>query len=227
VLYDFLGTRPFRVFLDIHSTSHAYLFPGPMIREEGDRYRHLILGMRTRQAEPYSGMPAQAERETGPTSGTGVGQTHVMGLYAHGIYSIIHELGPNNFYAPPDSIVAHYERNVRESWFFLLEESIHLPARRTGTFALTGSRTTAPLMPGTAVDWMPEVSGDPAYGVLISLDGAIRVTGDYKLLPLRSRGFVLNVSPNAKAGTEVPLRLYLWDRERRQSVVDLKVKIGG
>jgi hypothetical protein len=226
VLSNFLASRPFRIFLDIHSTTHAYLFPGHMIREESDRYRWLIQGLRTRQSEPYRGTPRVAETEAGNNSGTGVGQTHVMGLYMHGAYSIIYELGPNNFYAPPDSIVAHYERNIREPWFFLLEEAVNLPPMQQGSVTMTGARQSAPLLPGTRVEWHPQVEGEVAYGVLISLDGAIRVTGDYRLYPMNGSGYMLNVAEAATPGTLVPMQLYLWDRERRRSVIDFTLRIG-
>jgi murein tripeptide amidase MpaA len=227
VLSTFLASRPFRVFLDIHSTSRAYLFPGHMIREESDRYRWLIQGLKTRQSEPYGGNPRVAETQAGDNSGTGVGQTHVMGLYMYGAYSIIYELGPGNFYAPPDSIVTHYERNIREPWFFLLEEAVNLPPMRHGDFSVKGATFSAPLAPGTRVEWRPEIEGDVAYGVLISLNSAIRVTGDYKLLPLNGSGYMLNVAEGAVPGSVVPMQLYLWDRERRRSVVDFTVTVGG
>jgi hypothetical protein len=226
VLSNFLASRPFRIFLDIHSTSHAYLFPGHMIREESDRYRWLIQGLRTRQSEPYRGNPRVAETEAGENSGTGVGQTHVMGLYMHGAYSIIYELGPSNFYASPDSIVAHYERNIREPWFFLLEEAVNLPPTRAGSAVMKNASLSGPVTPGTRIQWRPEVEGEVAYGVLISLDGAIRVTGDYRLYPLTDRGYTLNIAEGATPGKEVPMQLYLWDRERRRSVIDFKVTIG-
>jgi hypothetical protein len=226
VLSNFLASRPFRLFLDIHSTSHAYLFPGHMIREDSDRYRWLIQGLKTRQSEPYGGNPRVAETEAGDSSGTGVGQTHVMGLYMHGAYSIIYELGPNNFYAPPDSIVAHYERNIREPWFFLLEEAVNLPPMRQGSAMMRSAALSGPVVPGTSITWKPVVEGDVAFGVLISLDGAIRVTGDYRLYPLTERGYTLNIAEGATPGKQVPMRLYLWDRARGRTVVDFTVTIG-
>jgi gamma-glutamyltranspeptidase / glutathione hydrolase len=224
-LFDFMASRRFRLFLDIHSTTRAYLMPGPKIREDADIYRYLTNGMQARQREPYRGTVGRNESESGANSGTGVGQTHVTGLYVHGAISYILELGPANFYAPPDSIVAHYERNVREPYFFLLEEAINLPVRQEGEFRLVDAQVSGPLTPGARVEWTPKVEGDVAYGVLVSRTADIRVTGEYRLHPLRAGGHILNVAEDAVPGTEVPLQLYLWDRGRRRSVVDITVTV--
>ncbi|CAN5870950.1 hypothetical protein BH23GEM9_BH23GEM9_28630 [soil metagenome] len=224
-LFDFMATRRFRLFLDIHSTSRAYLMPGPKIREDADIYRYLTLGMQARQREPYRGTVGRNETQSNPASGTGVGQTHVTGLYAHGAISYIYELGPANFYAPPDSIHAQYERNIREPWYFLFEESINLPLRRDGDFRLAAASVSGPLTPGARVEWAPEVEGDVAYGVLVSRTADIRVTGEYRLHPLSAGGHILNVAENAVPGTEVPLQLYLWDRERRRTIIDITVRV--
>jgi hypothetical protein len=224
-LFEFMASRRFRLFLDIHSTTHAYLMPGPKIREDADIYRTLTLGMQARQREPYRGTVGRNETQSNPNSGTGVGQTHVTGLYLHGAISYILELGPPNFYAPPDSINAHYVRNIREPLFFLFEESINLPVRQDGDFRLSDASMSGPLVPGARVEWTPRVEGDVAFGVLVSRSGDIRVTGEYRLHPLRAGGHILNVSEDAEPGTEVPLQLYLWDRERRRSIVDITVTI--
>jgi uncharacterized Ntn-hydrolase superfamily protein len=224
-LFDFMATRRFRIFLDIHSTTRAYLMPGPKIREDADLYRYLTLGMQARQREPYRGTVGRNETESGANGGTGVGQTHVTGLYIHGAISYVFELGPANFYAPADSIHAHYERNIREPWYFLLEEAVNLPVRRDGAARLANAPAAAALTPGARVEWRPEVEGDVAYGVLVSRSGDIRVTGEYRLHPLRAGGHVLNVAESAAPGTEVLLQLYLWDRERRRTVVDIPVTV--
>jgi murein tripeptide amidase MpaA len=225
-LFNFMASRRFRVFLDIHSNSRTYILPPHLIREEAERYGFLTRGLRTRQLEPYRGSLRGAESEARPGSGTGVGQTHVVGLYVHGAYSIVYELGLRGFYPPAEETIPHYEENIREPWFFLLEEAVNLPAKRQGDFTLVGAKTSAPATPGATVQWIPEVEGEVAYGVLVSRDGAIRVTGDYRLYPIRDElGHTLNVAESAEAGKEAPMNLYLWDRDRRQSVVDFTVKI--
>jgi len=224
VLFNFLGERPFRLFLDIHSTSHAYLMPGPKIAEDAEIYDRLTRGLQARQREPYRGNVNRNETQSRALSGTGVGQTHVTGLYMHGITSYIYELGPSNFYAPPDSIDAHWDRNVREAWYYLLEESINLPVRSQGSFTVDNSPGGS-FTPGTVREWRPRVEGDVAYGVLVTRHPAIEVTGEFRLYPLVGSGHFLNVQEDAVPGTEVPLQLYLWDRERRRSVIDLSVTI--
>jgi hypothetical protein len=224
-LFDFMSTRRFRLFLDIHSTTRAYLMPGPRITEDLNLYRYLTLGMQARQREPYSGRVGTNESESRATSGTGVGQTHVTGLYVHGAVSYVFEVGPANFYATRADIDTHYERNLREPWYFLLEESANLPVRRDGDFRLARTRMSGVITPGARVEWIPEVQGNVAFGVLVSRTSDIRVTGEYLLHPLRDGGHCLNVSPNVAPGTEVPLQLYLWDRERRRSIVDVNVRV--
>lgn len=224
-LFDFMGERRFRVFLDVHSTLRTFIIPPRLIREEAERYYQLTRGMATRQREPYS-VRMRRETETGPSRGTGVGQTHVTGFYVHGAYSIVYEMGPpRSFYCEPDDCVAFYEENVRENWFYLAEEAVHLPLKREGDFRIARASLSGPLVPGSQVTWVPRVTGDVAYGVLVSQDPAIRVTGDYRLFPLRGGGFTLNVAEDVEPGMEIPLQLILWDRERRQSIIDVPVVV--
>jgi hypothetical protein len=230
-LYRFMASRRFRIFLDIHSALESWILPGHLVQEHAENYRRLVQGMRLRQRETYGGNPRMTETQSPPNSGTGAGQTHVTGFYAHGAYSMVFEVGPTGnparFYPTPEQILNHYERNVRETLYFLLEEAGNLPERSDGDFALHDFALSGPLTPGARVELTPEVEGDVAYGVLVSRDGAIRVTGEYRLHPLTAGGHVLNVSDEVAPGTEVPLRLYLWDREHRRSVVDLTVTIAG
>jgi hypothetical protein len=228
-LFDFLESRRFRIFLDIHSSLEAYLLPGHLIREEAERFLHLTEGMKRRQREPYGGSPRMGETESRANTGTGAGQTHVTGFYVHGAYSIVFEIGPAGtparFYPTAEEILDHYERNVRETWYFLLEEAGTLPARREGQALLAGHTLSGPLVPGARVELLPDVRGTVAYGVLVSRDPAVRVTGEYRLHPMTRGGHILNVAEDAVPGTEIALQLYLWDRDRRRTVIDLSLPV--
>ncbi len=228
-LYNFMNSRRFRIFLDIHSALETWILPGHLLNERARDYQRLVQGMRLRQRETYGGNPRMTETQSPPNSGTGAGQTHVTGFYAHGAYSIVFEVGPTGnparFYPTPEQILNHYERNVRETLFFLLEEAGNLPERQEGDFALRSHTLSGPLAPGARVELVPEIEGDADLAILVSRDGAIRVTGEVRQLPLTAGGHILNVSDDVAPGTEVPLRLYLWDRDHRRSVVDLTVTI--
>lgn len=225
-LFDFIATRRFRIFLDVHSALEAFLVPPHLIAPEKERYARLVDGMRLRQREPYGGGPGGRESESRPDAGTGAGQTHVTGFYLQGAYSFVFEVGPPGsparFYPSPGDILEHYERNVRESWYFLLEEAGALPPWGEGELSLGRLRMSGPVTPGATVELRPRIKGgEPAYGVLVSRDPAIRVTGEYRLYPMNGSAHVLSVSDAAEPGTRVPLELYLWDRDRRRSVVEL------
>ncbi|MEX2530578.1 MAG: M14 family zinc carboxypeptidase [Gemmatimonadota bacterium] len=229
-LYDFLEARGFRVYLDIHSSLERYLLPGHLIREEARRYRRLVEGLQARQAEPYAGGPRMKETQASAQLGTGAGQTHATGFYLHGAYSIVYEIGPPGeearFYPGLEEILAHYRENVREPWFFLLEEAGRLPPVRSGHVRLVGYELDGTPIPGGRVGILPSVHGDAAYGVLVSASSGAQVTADYRLYPLGDRGHVLRLSPDVVPGTELPFRLYVWDRDRRRSILEFTVTVG-
>jgi carboxypeptidase T len=229
-LYAFMEERGFRLFLDIHSSLESYLLPGHLIQEEARHYHRVVEGLRARQAEPYTGGPRMYETQASAQLGTGAGQTHATGFYLHGAYSIVYEIGPagteERFYPGREEILEHYRANVREPWFFLLEEAGRLPPRRDGQVGLVGYDLTGDPRPGGRVGIVPRVSGDAAYGVLVSGSSGAQVTADYRLYPLDDRGHVLHISPDVEPGTELPLRLYIWDRERHRSILDLTLTVG-
>jgi hypothetical protein len=228
VLFDFMASRRFRIFLDIHSALEQYILPAFLIEEEATRFHWLTEGMKLRQRAPYGGNVRRPGAEPAPDAGTGAGQTHVTGFYIHGAYSYVFEVGPtgqpSRFYPTAEQILDHYERNVREPWYFLLEEAARLPWRGEGSAALRTARVTGTAAPGARVEWLPEIDGEVAYAVLVSRDPAVRVTGEVRMYPYRSP-HVIHVSPGAEPGTEVPLQLYLWDRDRRRTVIDVPLRI--
>jgi hypothetical protein len=229
VLFDFMSNRRFRIFLDIHSALETLIMPGFLIREEAERYNHLAQGIQVRQRDAYGGRARMVPSEPAPDAGTGAGQTHATGFYIHGAYSFVFEIGPTGvparFYPTADDILEHYERNVREPWYFLLEEAARLPERRTGSATLRGARLGGPLTPGASVEWTPDVNGEVAYSVLVSRDGAARVTGEIRMHPIRAGGHIINISESAVPGSDIPLQLILWDRDRNRSIIDLSVRV--
>ncbi len=60
--------------------------------------------------------------------------------------------------------------------------------------------------------------------MLVSEDPSVVVLSEYRLCPVR-RGFTLQVTGEPNRGKQVPMALYLWDRERGRTVARFTLAI--
>jgi hypothetical protein len=218
-LAKFFDERPLRAFVDLHSSMKAIFHPGYLIGPEHDRYTALTRRMRELQQDPYA--VTRPDRDADPPVGQrpgNTGLTHAWGYYTRGVYSFIFEIAGKGFYPDPEEIHREYRANVREPLLYLLEACADLPPAGRGTATLTSARLDRRLTPGQTAGWTPSVEGACDYGVLVSEDPALQVLSEFRVFPVKA-GFTVTVSKKAKPGQAVPVLLYLWDRERRLSVV--------
>ena len=98
--------------------------------------------------------------------------------------------------------------------------------RREGS-AKCDSAPAGPLLKAGATEhWKPPITGPCDYAMLISLSPDVVVTSEYRTCPIRE-GFTLKVSKDAKPGTRIPFRLYMWTADHARSVADLWLSIAG
>ena len=225
-LAKFISERPLHAFVDIHSPLKTILFPSYLIGPEWVRYNLMARRMQALQKEPYPITNAQPDTEPPPGIRRGdSGLTYTWALYTQGVYGFNFEIGLPVRYPPPAQIETEYRNNVREPLLYLLEASARLPlAQKTGTAVYRSGKTDVPLAPGATVSWTPTIEGPWAYAVVVSEDPAIVVPSEYRLFPLKN-GFTLQVTKDARPGTQIPLSLYIWDHERRRSVARFTLRI--
>lgn len=225
-----------RAFMDIHSPLREILFPAHSITSDHARYLKIVTGMQQRQSDsPYSITKSKPGSEPEPgVRGGNSGLTYTHAYYSYGIYGFNFELsnpskakGVAGRYPSERDAAEEYEKNVKEAWRFWLEAAGELPLAQRGTLKLEGSGTTdMPLTPGATLGWTPPTitGGAWSYAVLTSQDPVIVVPSEYRNSPLR-HPFTLQVMPNAKPGTSVPMTLHLWDRERRHSTYKFRLEV--
>lgn len=224
-----------RAFLDIHSPLREILFPAYSIAPEHARYLQIAQGMQQRQKDdPYPISKAKPDAEPAPgVRGGNSGLTYTHAYYSYGIYGFNFEIsipskakGVAGRYPAESEIAKEYESNVREAWRFWLDEAGKLPLAQKGALRLEGSGTTdKPLTPGATVGWTPpSIVGPWSYAVLTAQDPAIVVPSEYRNAPLKNP-FTLQVPPDARPGTRVPMTLHLWDSERRHSIHKFMLEI--
>ena len=224
-LTRFLSERPLRAFVDIHSPLRTILFPGYLIGPEYERYRKLATGMQSRQKEPYPLTNARPDTEPPPAQrGGDTGLTYTWSYYTHGVYSFNFEIGLPVRYPEPARIDAEYEANVREPLLYLLDACADLPLAQKGAVRYKEGKADKELTSGAVVQWTPTVEGRCDFGVLVSEDPAVVVLSEYRLFPVK-QGFTLQATKDARPGAQVPLTLYLWDRDRTRSVIRFTLTI--
>ncbi len=216
-LEKFFDERPLRAFVDLHSSMKAILHAGYLAGADHDRYTRLTAAMQKLQKDPYKITEAVKDDDPPQTRGGNTGLSNAWGCYTHGVTSLIFEVAGRGFYDNPGDIRREYESNVREPLLHAIEACGDFPLPGKGSASLAGGSADVKLAPGARVQWIPKVEGPCAFGILATADPAIEVTSEFRLFPVRS-GFSLQVSPKAKPLTQVPMTLYLWDRDRGRSV---------
>jgi predicted deacylase len=232
-LAAFLERRPIRAFLDLHCPLKTILFPAYAPAGEMERILSVAKAMRAAQADPYP-LGAQhpdadppAQRRDGNT-----GLTYTWAFYTQGAYGFNFEIGfPNRptgiaaRYYPPEKAAEEYQSNVREPLLQFLERGSTLPPRRDdGEVKLLGSTADMPPTPDAVVQWTPRLSGSAKYAVLVSKSPDAVVQSEFRMLPLRS-GYTLHLQPKVKPGTALPLVLYVWDADRRRTVIETTLRV--
>jgi hypothetical protein len=216
-LEKFFEERPLRAFVDLHSSMKAILYPSYLIGPDHERYTKLGATMRTLQKDPYRVTEAVRDDDPPRTRGGNTGLTNAWGYYAHGVYSFIFEVAGKSFYDNPGDIRREYDQDVREPLLRLLEACGELPLPKKGTARLLEGTADGKLSPSAHVVWTPRIEGPCDFGVLTTGDLAIEVSSEFRVFPLKS-GFPLQVSGRAKPLMQVPMTLYLWDKDRGRSV---------
>ncbi|MCX6369277.1 MAG: M14 family zinc carboxypeptidase [Armatimonadetes bacterium] len=233
----FFAAHPqLRAFMDIHSPLREILFPAHSIAPDHARYLKIVTGMQQRQSDsPYSITKSKPGSEPAPgVRGGNSGLTYTHAYYSYGIYGFNFEIsipskakGVAGRYPSERDVAKEYETNVKEAWRFWLETAGELPLAQRGTLKLEGSGTTdKPITPNATLGWTPPIitGGAWSYAVLTSQDPAIVVPSEYRSSPLQNP-FTIQVMPDAKPGTSVPMTLHLWDSERRHSTYKFRLEV--
>jgi carboxypeptidase T len=225
-LAAFLETHTVRVFVDMHSHMKAIFHPMYLIEGERARYasmmRDIFAGQKSRY-RTYANLPP-AGASPPDTRGGDTGLSFQFAYYAAGVYSFNLEIAGAGFYDPLARIEQEYLDNIREPLLYLIERCADLPVRREGSAKLDFPAPAIPLKAGATEHWKPEITGPCDYAVLTSLSPDVLVTSEYRTWPIQE-GFTLKISKDAKPGTRVPLRLYLWTADHSRSVADLSLAI--
>ncbi len=228
-LADFMANRPnLRTMMDIHGPLHEILYPGFVIQPEWERYNKIVQTMQGLQkGEKYKITSAKPGAEPGLAPRPGdTGLTYTWAYYTQGVYGFNFEVGLPVRYPKPADIAREYETNVRDLWLYYLEVAGDLPSAKPGTAICQpgeGTLTGGPLVPGATVYWTPPaIVGSADYAVLVSDNPAVVVPSEYRLVPVK-QPFTLQVAEGVKPGTTAGLRLFLWDKDRRGSVVQFSL----
>jgi hypothetical protein len=225
-----------RAFMDLHSPLHVINLPAYAIGPDYDRYMALVAKMREGQAEPYpaSDMRRDAQPPDAPRAGNS-GVTYTWAYYTQGVYALNlefappakHKAGILARYAPPDEIQSEYTSNIEGALLNFIDLGGTFPAAHSGSASckVEDALISGDLIPGATVSWSPKsISGPCDYAVLVSGSRSIVVPSEYRLAPIKS-GFTLQVDPKAVPGTSVPMTLYLWDRNRGETVAKFNLTI--
>jgi carboxypeptidase T len=225
LLARFIAERPLRAFMDIHSPLRIIYFPPHLIGPEYERYQKLATRMRALQKDPYPITEARPDSEPPPRQrGGNTGLTYHWSYYTRGVYGFNFEIGLEGRYPDPEEIEKEYRANVREPLLYFLEASADLPLAKQGSAVYQGGAADAKIVPGALVSWKPNIAGRCDYAVLVSENPSVVVLSEYRLCPVR-QGFTLQVSKEARPGRQVPMALYLWDRDRGCTVARFTVTI--
>ena len=223
-LTKFLRERPLRLYVDIHSPFKAIFHPSFLLKPDHERYARMVRTMQSLQKTPYKATRTDRDTEPGARRAGDAGVSYDYGWYVAGVYSFIFEIWADpKWYPPPAQIDGEYA-NFRDPMLYLIEEAADLPLPKKGSAVFKEGAAGGKLSPGASVSWTPKVEGPCAYGVLVSGAPEIRVMSEYRLFPVK-KGFGLQVMKDAKPGTEVPMTLYLWDRERGGTEAGFLLKI--
>lgn len=236
-LTEFLAAHKskMRAFLDLHSPLHVINLPGYAIGPDYDRYMALVNKMRSDQQDPYpySDLKRDEQPSAAPRAGNS-GLTYTWAFYTQGIYAMNMEFAPPSKhksgvyarYAPPQEIVTEYERNIEKPLLDFIDIGGSLPPSHTGSATCDASAAalSGPLTPGATVSWTPSIQGPWDFAVLVSENANIVVPSEYRKNPL-APGFTLQVDSGASAGVDVPMSLYIWDRDRGESVVKFHLTV--
>ena len=227
-LADFLESHPIRVFVDMHSHMKAIFHPQYLVAADWDRYAALMRGIFANQKSRYRTYTNPPPAGTSPPDvrGGDTGLTFNWTYYAAGPYSFNIEIGGLSFYDPPARIEHEYADNIREPLLHLIDHCADVPVRSQGTAQITTGSSPLSLKAGDIVHWKPQITGSCDYAVLMSLSPLVNITSEYRACPI-GEGYTIKVSSEAKPGTSIPLKLYLWTREHARSTADVMMTITG
>lgn len=239
-MMDFIRRRPLRIMLDLHSPLHDMRAPGYLSAREQPIYARLLRELQKSQREPYAiqiGKPGREPSDTDRTGNSGV--SYVWSYYTTGAYSFNIEMGfketaatgASRFatgvkarYADAASVEKEYTDNIRGPLLTLLRECGDLKLASKGNAKLLRSTWTGTPKAGNTVIWKPQIEGVFDYAVALSGNAAGVVKTEFRLAPA-TKGFSIEIQANTKAGTRIPLSLYVWNRDRQVSLLSTELVV--
>ena len=230
-LMNFIRSRPLRLMVDIHSPLHVLYAPEFLIAPEYERYSKLLDGIQAAQKQPYPISERAPDKQPAPEErGGNSGISYAWSYYALGITSLNVEMGQPEIrgararYEPPASIEKDYLDNMRGPLLYLMQAAGEQPLPSVGASTCSGWKIEGRLTPGAKVQFTPIIDGPCDYAVLQPTRPEIVVTSEYRLVPMKN-GFQIEVAQDAKAGTVVPMKMYLWTKERAGSVATIPLVV--
>lgn len=220
-LMQFIKSRPLRAMLDLHSPLHDLRAPGSLSVSEAAVYEKLMDHMLATEKEPYPHHMGKGGKEPDgenrPRSNTGV--SFPWSYYCTGAYSFNLEFGLlHQRYPKPADIEKEYTDNIRGPLFSLLKDCGDLKLASPGQAKLMNATVAGEPKAGAEFSWKPNISMGYDYAVLTSESPSAVITGEFRFSPI-TKGFTVAVQKDVPAGTKLPLALYVWDSQRRLSVI--------
>ncbi|MBW3634912.1 MAG: hypothetical protein KY445_00425 [Armatimonadetes bacterium] len=235
-IMEFITARPLRAMVDLHSPLHDLRAPGFLSASEHSIYLDLLQKMQKSQKDPYPlkiGKPGVEPKSE--TRGGDSGTSYPWSYYTTGAYSFNIEMGFKGRngeystgvgarYASAASVETEYADNIRGPLLTLLRESGDLQPATQGSAKLLQSGWEGAPKAGARVMWKPQITRDFDYAVAMSESAAGVIPLEFRLAPAGA-GFSIQIQPNAKSGTPIPLSLYVWKgRERSIFKTELVVQ---
>jgi hypothetical protein len=224
---NFISSRPLRVMLDLHSPLHDMRAPGFLSTSEHPIYQKLLEAMQKSQKDPYKLQIGQPNGEPATeTRGGDSGISYPWAYYTTGAYSFNIEMGFKSGaegkystgvkarYADAPSVETEYTENIRGPLLTLLRECGDLKLATPGKAKLVGSKWQGTPKAGEKVWWKPQVSGPFDYAVAMSDSPAGVISLEFRKVP-GITGYPVQIQADAKAGTRIPLTLYVWNKRQR------------
>ncbi|BCM90716.1 zinc carboxypeptidase [Abditibacteriota bacterium] len=215
---NFISHHPLRVVLDLHSPLHDMRSPGFLSQSEHDVFAGLLREMQATQKQPY---PLQLPKTGGEplteTRGGDSGISYPWAYYSTGAYSFNIEIGLKGRYPSPATVEQEYKDNIRGPLFTLLRECADLKLATRGHLSFGASKWEGTPKAGERVVWRPQIKGAFSFAVAQSDNAAGIIPMEFHLAPA-TRGFPILIQKDAKAGTRIPLTLYVWTAARQLSI---------